>query len=122
MLALGQLYDGLRAADEIVAKAVGVREVARIARIETLLRKYVYAESPRLRSRGAERVLRAGLVDLAPRRVDKLSETNSTVHRRKTQLSEVLQCWESRADSAKTHVMGTPGVICCGSAGRLRSD
>lgn len=43
-LALGQLYEGLRAADEIVAKAAGVREVARIARIETLLRQYIHGE------------------------------------------------------------------------------
>jgi hypothetical protein len=42
--ALDFLFDGLSAADDVVAKAVGISEVARIAKIETRLREYMEAK------------------------------------------------------------------------------
>lgn len=62
-VSLEEIHGRLRTVDAIVAKAVGIREVSRIARIETLLRSYINAEWQRLARQASEeaaRIIRRG--------------------------------------------------------------
>lgn len=52
---LDRLHDGLAAVDAIIAKAIGISEVARIARIETRLREYLNAKWNARKRRAVER-------------------------------------------------------------------
>lgn len=58
MHALAPLHTAIGDADFVLAKATGVREVARIARIETRLRSFLWQEWRRLSERASEDAMR----------------------------------------------------------------
>lgn len=82
---LADIHKALRDADTVIEKAVAAREVARIARIETLLRKYVIAEWDRLARQAGEeaaRIVRAGDGKMTQREADRVVNAISKRMRR----------------------------------------
>lgn len=85
MRQLSKTYDALRTVDAIITKASGVREVARAARVETLLRKFVINEWNRLArqaSEEAQRVVQGGTGTIKSREVDRVMSAVNRVMRR----------------------------------------